>query len=466
MLIQLMILVLSGCGKKDQAKQDASPPVDLPSNVLLVLIDDVGIDKLTSYGAEYASHTPTIDALATQGIRFDNVYAAPLCSPARAQLMTGRHARRTGMGYLVGQDNKHTQLPLEALTIPEALALVPGPTWDNAAFGKWHLAGKDSPNEIKHPNDQGFSHFDGMRGNPPTKAPVGFYRWRRVINGRASKENSYLTTTTTTSAVRRINKLKEPWFMYVPYNAAHVPMHIPPPELLREPIPKGSRPRADQQFDAMVEALDKELGRLLDAMDPELRARTTVIVMGDNGSAHMSFPRDAGIDKRRVKGSLFEAGVRVPMIITGPHVSAPGTTEDALVHITDLFPTILEIAGVPTEDGVLRLGEVERELDGRSLLPLLRGEEGGHDYIYAERFQPNGAGPYELDLRSVRNRTHLLIRGKKKDHLFRLQGDLRWDGSPNLLSGDGPTEQADVQAHVELVAELERQERALKFEGF
>ncbi|MCB9675282.1 MAG: sulfatase-like hydrolase/transferase [Alphaproteobacteria bacterium] len=152
-------------------------PLPRGGNVLVLLIDDVGVDKVGAYGGGYAARTPRIDALASQGIRFTNAYAAPMCSPSRAILLTGRYGRRTGIGTITEKESNGSELPLDAVTIPEALDFATGATWTNAAIGKWHLAGPAAADWKTHPNRQGFDWFVGTRGNPEYKEGRGYFHW-------------------------------------------------------------------------------------------------------------------------------------------------------------------------------------------------------------------------------------------------------------------------------------------------
>lgn len=457
-----LVLLLS-CGKRDSLpRNDIPPPPGTPGNVMVVLLDDIGIERLATYGADDPIPTPTLDGLAAQGVRFENAYAAPLCSPSRAQLLTGRHARRTGIGNIVSYAQPESQLALEAITIPEALAmLAPERTWSSAVVGKWHLAGEDLPDKDVHPRLQGFGSFDGILANPQGKSGSSYTDWRHVDNeGRAVRDREYLTTSTTNAAIDALGTMQEPWFLYVAFNAAHKPLHVPPPKLAKT---RGTS--TEDRFAAVVEAMDQELGRLLDAMPAAQRARTTLLVIGDNGSYPEALPANVGANDRRLKGTVYEGGTRVPLFVVGPDVRDPGSSRDALVQITDVFPTVLDLAGTPIGE-TLPTPAGERAIDGRSLLPLVRGEPGGHRYVYTEAFLPNGGGPHKQDYRSVRNDTHLLVRHKKRDRLYRLDAPHRWESTTDLMKDGSPTDLVDVQAMVELIAEMERLESELVHEGF
>ena len=211
-----MILALLGCGSPTPT---AITPPETPPNVLVVLIDDVGVDKLQLYGSDLAPPTPTLDRLAAEGMRFDRAYAAPVCSPTRGILLTGNHPSRNELGWIVDTGNREGMLPLEAVTIPEALP----DEWSNSAVGKWHLAGPSAEHYLDHPNLSGFDWYAGSPGNP-AYAGDGYYNWDRNENGVITESPVYMTTDTVDTALERIATLEEPWFVYVAFNAAHGPL--------------------------------------------------------------------------------------------------------------------------------------------------------------------------------------------------------------------------------------------------
>ncbi|MEZ4319916.1 MAG: sulfatase-like hydrolase/transferase [Myxococcota bacterium] len=456
------VTVTDGGGRTARAEYIVPGP--LGGNVLVLLLDDVGVDKVGVYGGTYAARTPNIDALAKTGIRFTNAYAAPVCSPTRSILLTGRYGRRTGMGMITERESREYALSEAAITIPEALDSAPGPTWSNGAIGKWHLAGPGAESWETHPNRQGFDWFAGNRGNPEYRDGRGYFHWSRNLNGVVEDSDTYLTTASVDDALARIADMPEPWFLYVAFNAPHVPLHLPPQELLSGKMRRNAGNNA--KYNAMLEALDTEIGRLLKSVDPAVLERTTVFTLGDNGTSKSGVPKGRGPGPNRIKHSVFEGGVRIPMIVNGPLVSVPGSTEDELVHVADLFPTIADIAGLPLagEEGEqLVLGDQTVELDGRSLIPLLRGQDVVvHDFVYSEVFEPNGPGPYTKDNVALRSHTHKLVRNGQQEFLYRIDG--WWEGKELLHTpqGLGPEDQAAYDA---LSAELDVLGRKLLYEG-
>lgn len=425
-------------------------------NVLVVVLDDVGTDKVSSYAeVTDAPATPRIDALAAQGVRFVDAYAYPVCSPTRAAVLTGRYARRDGMGAIVRWKGTW-ELPLSEVTIPEMLD-ASGTDWSTAALGKWHLSGPNTPNGYRHPNLQGFDHYAGSIHNlyfeddddDVGRRPEGgmdYFHWEKDVDGTVGRVDTYATATTTDDALAALHDLHEPWMMYVAYNASHSPFHVPPGTLLNEGAPVPALYRA------MTEALDRELGRLLDGLPPEERERTLIVVVGDNGTPGQAVlpPRDP----RRAKGTLFEGGTNVPLIVAGPGV-ARGATTEALVHVVDLLPTIAEWTGVdPAVTG--------RPIDGVSFAPVLRDptSRGARTFVYTEHFGPAGPPPYRGEGFAVRDDRYKLVVERGQELFFDLQGSTTDGRAIEVTSLQGE----ERERYLRLKAELDRVHRDVHFE--
>ncbi len=410
-----------------------SSPYTPGGNVMIVLADDLGVDVVRSYGLHPdAPPTPNLDALAAEGVRFTHAYAFPSCSPTRAAILTGRTARRTGVGRTVESDlDEVAELPLSEVILPEVLATA---GYASSAVGKWHLGTLSSANGARHPLDSGFGWYAGPFGNlgrmdlGGLTLPGSYWLWEKDDNGTITTNRRYVLTDEIDDAIARAQAMPEPWFLWVALTAPHAPFHVPPDHLttLRPTLLSSD---ADK-YRAMVEAMDTELGRLLASLSPELRARTTIVVMGDNGT-----PDEATLapfDAQGAKASLHEGGSRVPLIVSGPGLSVG--VSDGLVQALDLFPTVLALAGVPRTtprlDGVA--------LDGVSLLPTLRHPSVVlHDDIVNEQFAPNGPGPWLHDDRAVRDTRWRLIEDAIGDRVLydvTAAGDIR-DGEDLLAAG-------------------------------
>lgn len=329
-----------------------------PHNVLVVVADDLGPEMLGCYGGASPATTPVLDRLASTGLRFKRAYATPLCSPSRAALLTGRYGFRTGVTSSLYP--RQPGLPLAELTLPEALTLIATPS---ALFGKWHV---DDANGDQSPNVAGWPHFAGfIQGGLPD-----YRAWPRVVDGVAATSTSYATSQHVDDALAWIGAQTQPWLAMVSFAAPHPPFHAPPAHLHTESLDELD-PREQQRafYRAMVQAMDTEDGRLLAGLG-SARADTVVVFVGDNGT-----PQEvarAAFNPQRQKGTLYEGGVRVPLIVQGPAVTATNPVCDDLVGIVDLFPTLLELRGASLAT-ILPPGV---PYDGVSFLPLLRGQAG------------------------------------------------------------------------------------------
>lgn len=372
---------------------------------MVLVLDDVGVDRVGVY-AEHPNpgRTPIIDALAREGVLFRNAWSAPVCSATRANVLTGRYGFRTGIGDVIhggygtdgggiglGDNGAGLALSIDETILPEVLRHAPSGPYLSAALGKWHLASVDDG--PIHPLRSGFGYHAGSFAN------IGnYWSWNKLVNGVERQTHVYATTDTVDDGIRLARALPGPWFLWVAFNAAHKPFHVPPDELHTFNLSGPPNMSAPQHMKAMTEAMDAEIGRLLAAMDPVTLANTTIILLGDNGteSAATTPPFSAA----HAKSTLYEGGVNVPFIVTGPRVQVRGSECAALVNVTDIFATVVEIAGF---DPVAVLPE-DSTNDSISLLPYLAdpAAPSQRDWVYAERFFPNGPGPYDWHSRAIR----------------------------------------------------------------
>lgn len=384
----------------DRADTDRPSTPAVPPNVLVVVMDDVGVDAVSTYGVQpLAPSTPTLDRLAAEGVRFDRAWAMPVCTPARASLLTGRMPRRTGIGTGVGPFDRRGGLPLSEVTLAELLRAAPTP-YATTAIGKWHLTSEDVGG-LNAPNLQGFEHYRGAIANLlPAQTTDGsdqdYFRWEETQDGVTAWRTGYATQAEVDDALAAATTMPEPWFLYLAFHAAHAPFQ--PPASMSD---VGQDPPA--QFEATVRALDSELGRLLDGLGEERLANTMVVVVGDNGTPPVA--ERPPFDADPSKFTLYEGGVHVPFLVRWPGVAVPGGVSHALVHLADIFPTAANAAGVPSETWPT--------LDGVDLGPALRDPVGGvaHDVLFAEEFSPNGVSKARLsDQMAVRDDRYKLIR--------------------------------------------------------
>ena len=408
-----------------------------PKNILLIIADDYGADSSSLYNSTATGATlpptPNITALAQSGMVFAQAYANPLCSPTRACLLTGRHSFRTGVGYAFGGAGS-TPLAASEFTLPEAFAAA-GTGHHLAQFGKWHLAaGVNSPLTVG-----GWTNFSGsIQG-----AITSYTNWSKVVNGgQTLNYTNYATSDVVDDAVAWINaRGTNAWFTWVAFNAGHTPLHKPPAHLAPTyaALP-GTTPHINNNpelyFHAMIEAMDTEIGRLLAAVN---LAETHVIFIGDNGTTVQTIQPPAPTSHS--KGSLYQGGIKVPLVIAGPGVTTPGTTNLTPVHAVDLFATILELAG--TNTGVVPAGVT---IDSRSFASTLGGSPDRARRIYTEIFDTN---PLSVaDGRALQDTRWKLIRfDDGHDEFYDLQTDP--NENTNLLSRALTTEQQQYRERLQ-----------------
>ena len=409
-------------------------------NILLMVLDDVGYEDLASFGTLYDKgrlpQTPAIDALVKGGVAFDSTWATPLCTPTRAALQTGRHGFRTGMGT-VGPGS----LPTRELTLAEMLKLGTGDQYSTAAIGKWHLSADDT----RAPNRSGYDHFSGPLGNIKD-----YYRYRRVVDGKRQLASGYATQHQGQDALRWIRSAREPWYCYLAFNGAHRPLHAPPPRMLAKPV--GAQATQRDLYVAMIEAMDSSIGDLIEGIEPEILQRTFVILLSDNGTdAELSF----NSIEIQSKGSVLEGGIHIPLVMAGPPIVRPGRRVKALAHVTDIFATIADVAGIEL-NGIRK--ETEGPVDSKSLSPYLldTADPPVRTTVYTGTFSPNGFFSQRKSWHAIRDQRYKLIRFKEdgarpRDMLFDL---LSTGGEANDLMSSEDSKSIGA-IHSRLSSELE-----------
>lgn len=395
-----------GLTATDTFEISVSTPASQSPNILLIIADDYGQDASAQYalGSDLPD-TPTLDQLAATGLVFENLWVSAVCSPTRAALITGKHARRTSV-FEPGD-----ALPSDEVTLHAHLRDVPeSADYASALIGKWHLGTGAS-----EPTRMGIDHFAGL-----LRGGVGdYFDWTLTINDTDRDVTSYATTEITDQAIDWLSQQSGPWFAWVAYNAPHSPFHLPP-STLHDRTLSGSATDIDNNprpyYLAAIEAMDHEIGRLLDSLDPDVRNNTIILFIGDNGTPRAVLDPDAVL--RGSKGNVFEGGVRVPMIVSGAGVTRVGEREDAIIQAPDFFATISELAGQ----------ELPMIHDARSFASLLRTSSSGpNDYIFSE---------YAGD-RTVRDSRYKLIeRADGEQEFYDLESDI--DESNDLIGGAVP----------------------------
>lgn len=392
-----ILLFVAGC---------SNPPAR-PPNIVYILADDLGYGELGAYGQELI-RTPNLDQLAAEGMRFTDHYSgSPVCAPSRGALLTGRH---TGHGYIRdnlevggwGPDEPEGQLPLPDAEITIAEMLRPA-GYATGFVGKWGLGGPESEG---HPNNQGFDFFYGylcqrvahnyypthLWKNRTADSLAGNSEWfsahQRIDEPLDSERDYYDRFTGGTYAPDRMleeaaafidDHRDEPFFLVFATPVPHLALQVPAESLdpyrdafADTPYLGGSylpHPYPRAAYAAMISRMDRDIGTLLGRLESlGLDDNTVVMFSSDNGTTYTGgvdadYFRSTGA-LRGLKGSVYEGGIRVPMIVRWPEGVAPGSTTDVVSAFWDIMPTIADFAGVETPG----------DIDGRSLVPVLVNE--------------------------------------------------------------------------------------------
>lgn len=377
---------------------------DAPRHVLLVILDDIGHDAAEMYGAEgdgraYAP-MPTVSAICEDGVQFWRAWSSPTCSPTRAGLMTGRYGFRYNIGSPIVADGA---LPLSEVTLPEVLASqVPDIALAN--IGKWHLGTIDDIGGDDAPNRHGWPYYAGhLHGTLED-----FFEWTRVEDGTENMVTDYATSRTVDDAILWLGEQdsEAPWMLWLAFNAPHDPFHVPPEDLhgytgLTSDVDVIAKSPHDH-YRASLESLDTELARLLEWIERHGHGPVDIIVMGDNGTPRQIAEETIGTTN--AKGTVFEAGVNVPLCVSGPSVVDGGRDSRALVQTLDLYATIADLFEVN-----LDLFKPAPHRDAVSFLPILDGTvTETRQWLFTERFVQSI--PTNSSARAVRTDQYKLMR--------------------------------------------------------
>ncbi len=421
LLLIALIFTLSSCDKEIETSEDSTPS-DTNPNILLIIADDIGKDAINGFTeGTIKPNTPNIDAIRNNGLSFSNFWSYPTCSPTRASIITGKYGYRTGVkwaGDILDQSETVLQKYINDQT---------NNSYATAVVGKWHLAGSDAS---FNPETLGINYYAGLiRGSAQN-----YNNWVLTENGTGSFVQDYTTEKFTDLAIDWIGQQEKPWFMWLAHNAPHTPFHLPPQGMHSQ----GNLPEYVEGMDeipyymAAIEAMDFQIGRLLDSLPNEKRENTIIIFIGDNGTPNQV--AQAPYKFSSAKGSLNQGGINVPMFVSGKGVTRSGI-DDNLTSSTDLFSTIAELAGVDSK-GIH---------DSKSFKSLFTQSAPIREFQYSEKKDGN------KDLWTISNGTLKLIENANGNkELYNLQSDPY--ESNNLL--DGTLTSSDMNAKSKLEEEL------------
>ncbi len=359
---------LSGCSKSQSQK-------DRP-NFLIIVADDLGWGDVGYHDSEIS--TPTLNKMAEFGVQLNSFYVYPTCSPTRASLLTGRPPSRFGILNPIG--GRSTQaLPHDIVTLPELLRRN---GYATAITGKWHLGLRPEVGPNKYGFEYAYGYLHGQIDQYSHEYKNGDRSWHR--NGQFIDEEGHATDLIANEAIKYIKEIRDkskPFFLYVPFSVPHYPLQEE--DKWVEPYAKTIKNKSRRLYAASVTHMDHAIGRILEALREEkLHTKTLVFFFSDNGGQKAWYPKTEynlrhgpndvlGNNKpfRGWKGDLYEGGIRVPAIMLW-FSQLSRDVIDQPIHITDVYPTLAHLAGIPLrpEYQIEGLNVWEAIVDGK-LLP-------------------------------------------------------------------------------------------------
>lgn len=383
----LMALSLIACSSDSGGYSDNSvDPIIAPEsypNILLIIADDMGRDATFGFNeGSLKPITPHINSIKNNGITFQNFWSYPTCSPTRASIITGKYGYRTGVKW-AGDVLPSTERSLQKYIKEET-----GSRYNSAVIGKWHLSGNNSS---LNRSAFGIDYYAGLMGG----GLQNYFQWNLTNDLGTNLQSGYSSKIFTDLAMDWVGAQDQPWFLWLAYNAPHTPFHKPPSIMHNQ----GELTNYSEGIDPMpyylaaIEAMDFQIGRLINGLTQEERDNTIILFMGDNGT-----PNEVGqspYPDNAVKGSLYQGGINVPLFVSGKGVQRTGNDYNLLTS-TDLFSTIAQLAGVDSD-------EIH---DSKSFMNLLTADDGQRAFQYSEMESPNASkwaisnGDYKLIVRA------------------------------------------------------------------
>jgi arylsulfatase A-like enzyme len=356
-----LILFLSLCFGFSTPGKSQNPPKNKP-NILIILTDDQGYHDVSYYGTEDLQ-TPNIDALRKDGMRFDNFLTnSPVCAPTRAALLSGRYPDRVGVPGLIRfhPENNWGYLDPKTVLLPQKLKEA---NYHTAHIGKWNL-GLESPNL---PNQKGFDLFYGWLEDMMDDYMIKRRHSKNFmrLNNEIIDPPGHATDLFTEWAVDYISeqaKDEQPFFLYLAYNAPHFPVQPPKEWSDRVRQRNPGLPEKRSNLIAFIEHLDNGIGKVITSLKESGQYENTIILFTSDNGGHLPDLANNG-PLRDGKQSMYEGGLRVPTLVSWPSQIAAGSSTNQLNLSMDIYPTVIQLAGV----------EINHTVEGRSFLNTLLG---------------------------------------------------------------------------------------------
>lgn len=434
----LCLILFLGCSKEATVEIEANPsptPVPIPApdptpssspNILFIIADDMGKDATYGYSeGNLKPNTPNINTIKSSGITFNNFWVYPTCTPTRASILTGKYGFRTGIKWVDDPlDNSNTILH-------KYIDQQTNGAYATALIGKWHLSGTETA--TTNPTTFGMDYFSGLMGG----GVPSYTQWELNENGQKTNQTEYITKKFTDLSIDWINNQEKPWFLWLAYTAPHTPFHVPPSEMHSQ----GNLAEYTQGVNALpyyfaaIEAMDYQIGRLLENIPEGEMANTYIIFIGDNGTPNQV--AQTPYSKTTAKGSLYQGGINTPLFISGADTGRNGEIDNNLITGTDLYATIAEMAGI----------DIVEVNDSKSFKTLLSTASSHRDFQYAE--MDNGTD----DLWTISNGQYkLFINANSNQEMYDLAVD-PYEAN-NLLNI--PLNNTQSEAKTQLENELDR----------
>ncbi len=358
MLKVKVILLFCGVLSLMACKKEGTTGENLP-NVLLIIADDLGKDATNGFEeGNRKPTTPNIDAIKDNGISFNNFWVYPTCSPTRSSIITGKYGYRTNVKWASDELVPSDKILQKYIKDQKS--------YSTAIVGKWHLSG----NDVVNPEDWGIDYYAGLLGG----GVQDYSNWILTEDGDQSNQTNYITEHFTDLAMEWVNAQDKPWFLWLAYTSPHTPFHLPPQEMHQQGVlpeyTQGKNPMP--YYLAMIEAMDFQIGRLLNEIPQSELDNTVILFMGDNGPPNQV--AQSPYTSSKAKGSLYQGGINTPLFVSGKDVVRKGVSDSNLINSTDLFATIVSLCGV----------ETTKVRDSESFAHLFSSEGEHRKYQYSE----------------------------------------------------------------------------------
>jgi arylsulfatase B len=390
----LFVLVLSSCSKSKGSSDSGTSADPNATNIIFIIADDLGWDVFGDYPGinGIKANTPTLDSLALKGITFTNFWSNPVCAPTRAAMLTGKYGFRTGVGGVPIPVTTADVLKSNEIVIQKYINDKTTNKYATAVIGKWHVS---LNSQLIAPENFGVGYYSGIfSGTVPD-----YYNWTQTSNGSQQNITTYTSTHLVNQSVSWIQQQNKPFFLWLALNAPHAPFHRPPLNLITNQTLSASQVTINANplpyYLASIEAMDKEIGRLISSLTAAQKQNTVFVFMGDNGTPAQV--AQAPYTVNGTKSTLFQGGINTPLLICGKGVTRTNVLDDALVQSPDMFASFADITGTGTTN----------YQDGISIKPLFTDANAPkRTFAYSEQF---GQSAPATDGYAVRNSNYKLI---------------------------------------------------------